>query len=402
MILGKDIEQTSVKRQRTIGVVTVARSDYGIYQPLLHEISRTPGLRLWLFVGGMHLSRRHGMTVRMIEADGYTIAGRANFRMTGDESPAAIAQVMGRGVSAFARAFEKRRPDVLVVLGDRYDMHAAALAALPMKIPLAHIHGGEITEGAMDDALRHCITKLSHLHFPATTEYARRIRQLGEEPWRITQSGAPALDRLKNFKPMPRRQLEEKFNLDLSAPVLLATFHPVTLEHENTAHDVAAFLGSIEDSGIPAVFTLPNADTRGREIAATIRAFIAKQPKHRLVENFGGDAYFSMMHHAAAMVGNSSSGIIEAPSFALPVVNIGNRQRGRTRGANVIDVLPDRRKILAAIRRSLRPEYRRALRKTKNPYGDGRSCRRIVAKLYRTTLDDNLLLKRFHDSGGRR
>ena len=249
----------------------------------------------------------------------------------------------------------------------------------------------------MDDALRHCITKLSHLHFPATREYARRIAQLGEEPWRITTAGAPALDRLKGFRPLSRGALEQKFHLDLSKPFLLATFHPVTLEHENTGRQVGAFLGAIADSGLPAVFTLPNADTCGTDIAGEIRRFVKSNPLHRLVENFGSNAYFSMMRLAAAMVGNSSSGLIEAPSFGLPVVNIGSRQRGRIRARNVIDVEPRHKAISSAIRRATHPSFRQTLKQVRNPYGDGRASVRIVTKLRATELGRRLLSKQFSD-----
>ena len=386
-----------MKRPRILGVVTVARSDYGIYQPVLREIARHRDLRLWIYAGGMHLSRRHGMTVRMIEADGHAIAGRVDFKLGAAESPRAIAEAMGRGVAGFARAFARRRPDLLVALGDRYEMHAAALAALPLKIPVAHLHGGELTAGAMDDALRHCLTKLSHLHFPAAREYARRVAQLGEEPWRITLAGAPALDRLRNFRPWPRARLERKFGLDLSRPFLLATFHPVTLEYEDTARQTADFLGAIADAGLPAVFTLPNADTRGAEIARAIRRFVAADPRHRLVDNFGAEAYFSLMALAAAMVGNSSSGLLEAPSFGLPVVNIGRRQEGRLRARNILDVPPRRAEIAAAIRKAVGAKFRAALQGIRNPHGDGRAAERIVAVLRSVALDDRLLVKKFRD-----
>lgn len=389
-----------MRRKRILGVVTVGRSDYGIYQSVLREIGRHRDLRLWIYAGGMHLSRRHGLTVKMIEADGHEIAGRIDFKLAGGDSPVEIAAAMGRGTAGFARAFAAKRPDLVVVLGDRFDMHAAALAALPMKIPVAHIHGGEITEGALDDALRHCITKLAHLHFPATRDAARRIAQLGEEPWRITLAGAPALDRLKYFRPLSAAALERQFGLDLSRPVLLATYHPATLEFEHTANHVAAFLGGISDSGLPAVFTLPNADTAGSVIAAAVRRFVAAHREHRLVENFGAEAYFSMMGIAAAMVGNSSSGLVEAPSFGLPAVNIGSRQRGRLRAGNVIDVAPQRRLIAAAIRRATGSRFRAAARRVKNPYGDGRAAERIVAVLRTAAIDDRLLLKKFHDFKG--
>ena len=386
-----------MNRPRTLGVVTVARSDYGIYQPVLREIARHRDLRLWIYAGGMHLSRRHGMTVRTIEADGHALAGRVDFKLGAAESPREIAEAMGRGVAGFARAFARRRPDLLVVLGDRYEMHAAALAALPLKIPVAHLHGGELTAGAMDDALRHCLTKLSHLHFPAAREYARRVAQLGEEPWRITLAGAPALDRLRGFRPWPRAQLERKFGLDLSRPFLLATFHPETLEYEDTVRHAGAFLGAIADSGLPAVFTLPNADTRGAEIARAIRRFVAADPQHRLVDNFGAEAYFSLMGLAAAMVGNSSSGLLEAPSFGLPVVNIGRRQEGRLRARNILDVPPRRAEIAAAVRKAVGAKFRAALRGVRNPHGDGHAAERIVAVLRKVALGDRLLLKKFCD-----
>ena len=382
-------------RTRTIGVVTVARSDYGIYQPVLKEIARHRDLRLLVYAGGMHLSRRHGLTIAMIEKDGHEIAGRVDFKLAQTESPLAVAQAMGRGILGFAKVFGVRRPDLLLVLGDRYEMHAAALAALPMKIPVAHIHGGEITEGAMDDALRHCITKLAHLHFPSTQVSARRIAQMGEEQWRIAMAGAPALDRLSGFRPMSRSALENRFGLDLSTPFLLATFHPVTLEYEHTSRQIAAWLGAIEDSGLPTVFTLPNADTCGGAITRAVRRFVKTRPQHRLVDNFGADAYFSMMKMAAAMVGNSSSGIIEAPSFGLPVVNIGSRQRGRVRSRNVIDVEPCRADIAAAIQRAVGSRFRKVASQVRNPYGNGRASACIVAVLRKVPLDDRLLVKRF-------
>ena len=244
---------------RTIGVVTVARSDYGIYLPLLRAIQVDANLRLHLLVSGAHLSPEQGLTVRAIEADGFPIGDRIDLELTSD-APVDIAGAIGRGVIGFARSFDQFRPDILVVLGDRYDMYPAALAALSFRMPVAHIHGGELTRGAIDDAIRHSLTKLSHLHFVSTVEYARRVIQLGEEPWRVTVTGAPGLDNLASVKLLSRAELEEKYNLRLNRPTLLVTYHPVTLEAEQTGYQMDELLLALDAIGMPIVFTSPNAD----------------------------------------------------------------------------------------------------------------------------------------------
>ena len=327
---------------RTIAVATVGRSDYGIYLPVLREIDSHPDLRLSVVAGGMHLSLECGMTVLGIEHDGFDVAERVDVQAASD-TPLAVAEAMGLGVAGFARAYARCRPDLLVVLGDRYEMHAAALAALPLRIPTAHIHGGELTEGAIDDALRHCITKLSHLHFVSTETYARRVVQLGEEAWRVFVTGAPSLDNLRTFEPLSRAEIEARVGMTLETAPLLVTYHPVTLEAAGAElWQMAELFAALRDSGRPMIFTLPNADAGGRAIAEMIGAFVEREPGARLVANAGTTLYFSLMSCAAAMVGNSSSGLIEAASFGLPVVNIGSRQSGRIRPANVIDVDYDR------------------------------------------------------------
>ncbi|MFH0954146.1 MAG: UDP-N-acetylglucosamine 2-epimerase [Verrucomicrobiota bacterium] len=381
---------------RTIGIVTVARSDYGIYRPILREICSRRRLKAWLFVGGAHLSREFGLTVREIEKDGHKIRERIHFNR-GSDRPRDIARSLGTGLEGFARAFARSRPDILVVLGDRFDMFAAAAAALPLKIPVAHIHGGELTLGAIDDALRHCITKLSHLHFPATDEYARRIIQMGEEPWRVTVSGAPGLDNLRSIRLPSKAEIERTYGIDLSEPSLVVTFHPVTLEYERTEWQTRELLAALEKSGRPVVFTLPSADTNSRVIIRLIRQYVRRRAKASLVENFGTRDYFGLMSVAAAMVGNSSSGLIEAPSFRLPVVNVGTRQAGRIRAANVIDVGYGRRSIEAGIRQAVSNEFRRGLRGLENPYGDGHAAERIIARLKDVPLDARLVTKQFHD-----
>ncbi len=381
---------------RIVGVVTTSRADYGIYLPLLRRIQAEPGLAPRLLVTGMHLSPLFGMTVKAIEADGFEIAERVKMLSNSDD-PAAIAKSMARGTAGFAEVFSRSRPDILVVLGDRFEMHAAALAALPFKIPVAHIHGGELTEGVIDDALRHSMTKLSHLHFAATQEYRRRLVQMGEEPWRVTVSGAPSLDNLASMKRLTASELESRFGLRVSPETLLVTFHPATLEHENAGRQTGELLAGLRDSGRPVVFTMPNADTGGKAIREHLKRFIREEPSAQAVESLGTDGYFSVLAICAAMVGNSSSGLLEAPSFGLPVVNIGSRQGGRVRGANVVDVGHGRDEILEGIRRATDPGFRKKIQGLANPYGDGKASHRIVAKLAEVPLSDRLLRKRFHD-----
>jgi UDP-hydrolysing UDP-N-acetyl-D-glucosamine 2-epimerase len=384
---------------RTIGVVTVARSDYGIYLPVLRKIQADPDLRLYLIVSGMHLSPEFGLTVRAIEADGFQIGERVEMLLSSD-SPEGIAKSIGLGVIGFAQAYGRFRPDILVVLGDRFEMYAAVLAALPFKLPVAHIHGGEITQGAIDDALRHSMTKLSHLHFVSTQEYARRVEQLGEEPWRVTVAGAPSLDNIQAIHLLSVEELETRYGLRLQSPPLLVTFHPVTLEFEQAEWQACELLAALDSAGMPVVFTLPNADTGGRLIMHRIEEFVQAHPLAQKADNLGTQGYFSLMAVAVAMVGNSSSGIIEAPSFGLPVVNIGTRQTGRVRGANVIDVGYTRAEILSGIRAAAQSEFRERLRQIENPYGQGQASQRIVDRLKSVPLDDRLILKRFLDLTG--
>lgn len=380
---------------RRIGVVTTSRADYGSYQPVLHRMAAEPDFRVSLFVAGMHLRPEHGLTVRQIEEDGFEIAARLDF--LGGDTAADIATSIGKAVIAYANVFAKCKPDLLLVLGDRFEMYAAALAALPFNLPVAHLHGGELTQGAMDDSLRHSLTKLSHLHFVSTEIYARRVRQLGEEPWRITVCGAPSLDHLKGLPELTPTQLVERFGVLLDPSPLLVTFHPATLESEKTAEQTNELLEALTDIDLPIVFTAPNADTCGQEIKTMLSGFIADRPQATMVENFGAQGYFTMMKHSAAMVGNSSSGIIEAPSFGLPVVNVGSRQTGRVRGANVIDVECDRVAISRGLRRALSAEFRTIAHNAQNPYSRGGAAEIIVQRLREVSLDASLRVKCFAD-----
>lgn len=381
---------------RTIGVVTTSRADYGACRPVLQAIQSDSDLRLNLFVSGMHLSPGFGFTVSAIEADGFEVADRVEVLLSSD-TPEAIGKSMGLGLIGFAQVFNRRRPDILVVVGDRFEMFAAALAAVPFNIPIAHLGGGDVTVGAMDDALRHSLTKLCHLHFAGTEEYANRIVQMGEEPWRVCVSGEPNLDSLATMRLLKREELEMKHPFRLSGRFLLVTYHPVTLQCRATAWQIDQLLSALQECGMPVLFTMPNADTANQQIRERINQFVKTHSSAWSVESLGLESYLSMMALAAAIVGNSSSGILEAASFNLPAVNIGIRQAGRVRARNVIDVGNAREEILDGIKRATEREFRDSLRGLTNPYATGCAVPRILDKLKSVEIDDRLLQKRFYD-----
>ncbi|MBM3522329.1 MAG: UDP-N-acetylglucosamine 2-epimerase (hydrolyzing) [Alphaproteobacteria bacterium] len=381
---------------RTIGVVTVARSDFSILKPVMSAIRETPDLRLAIVAAGMHLAPEFGYTVTDIEAAGFTVQERVEMLLSSD-TPEGTAKSTGLGVIGFAQLFGRWRPDILLLMGDRFEMFAAAAAALPFGIPIAHLHGGEVSEGAIDDSLRHAITKLSHLHLVSTRRHRDRVIQMGEVPERVVWCGAPALDNLRTLESPDRTHLESRIGMPLSPAPLLVTFHPATHEPARTAGDVAALLAALAEDGSPVVFTAPNADAGGRAIRAAIEAGMARHERWRLVANLGLADYYGLLAHAAAMVGNSSSGIIEAASFGLPVVDIGSRQRGRTRGANVIHSEADRAAIAAAIARARSPAFRSGIAGIANPYDRDGATPRIVTALRELPLGARTRMKRFHD-----
>ncbi len=384
---------------RTIGVITTSRADYGIYFPVLAEIMRHSDLTLQLYVTGSHLSAAHGQTIKFIKRDGFPIRAQVKVSLA-DDSAAGIAGTMGEVTRGFAQVFKKTRPDIVLVLGDRYEMHAAALAAVPFNIPLAHLHGGETTYGAIDELFRHSLTKLSHLHFPATPEFARRLYLMGEEPWRVSVSGAPGLDNLRLLPRMSRDELGRQWGFNTDRPLVVVTFHPVTLELSKTdgyIRNLLAALSRFRECSL--VFTAPNADPAGIQIKKHLLRFVKLNSNATFVASFGQRGYVSLLAQAAAMVGNSSSGIIEAASFKLPVVNVGNRQAGRLRGRNVIDVLPTAVAIERGIKQALSARFKQSLRAMTNPYGDGHAARRIVQKLANVDLKQ-LLAKKFYEKIG--
>jgi len=369
---------------RTIGVVTTNRADYGILRPVMLAIRGNPSLQLRIFTAGHHQL-----------ADGF-VADEVVDMLPGHDCPTAIARSMGLHTLGFADALARTRPSILLVCGDRYEMHSAAVAALPQKIPTAHIHGGEISWGAIDDSLRHSITKLAHLHFVATRQSAQRIAQMGEEDWRITVSGAPSLDNGRGMSFYTCRELAE-LGVFVTEETLLVTFHPTTLEYESVSYQVEHLLAALEMTQRPVLFTGTNTDTFGGMVSRRVREYVDSHPNAELYETLGWQVYFSVMSNAAAMVGNSSSGIVEAASFGLPVINVGNRQAGRQRARNVISVPADSVAIRDAICRATGEEFRDSLKALKNPYDKGGAAKIICARLAEVSLDQQLIVKKFQD-----
>lgn len=381
-------------------MVTTSRAEFGLLRGLMRCIKADPALGLQVIVSGTHLSPKFGMTVHEIEAEGIKVNRKIALELAGN-SAAGNAKSIGRGITRFATAFQALRPDIVVLLGDRFELLAPAIPALMLQIPIAHIHGGELTEGAIDDSVRHAITKLASLHFAATERYRKRIIQMGESPNRVFNFGAPGLDAIHGFVPISRELLERDLDWHPQSPMALVTWHPVTRNSRELQTQLEILTDALEASNINALFTSANADAGGARINARLKSFCARNPdRFRWVDHLGHRRYLSCLAHFDLMVGNSSSGLTEAPSFRLPVVNIGDRQRGRVRAANVIDVTCSIDAIVSGIRRALSPRFRSSLRKMRNPYArfsDGRASERIKDTLKSVSLDNGLLMKKFHD-----
>jgi UDP-hydrolysing UDP-N-acetyl-D-glucosamine 2-epimerase len=381
---------------KTIGIITVARSDYSIYRPLLQEIAARPDFDLRLLVSGAHLETDFGMTVEGIERDGFPVSARIKVLEKGDDS-GDVARAMGRGVIAFGAHFSSNPLDMLVVLGDRFEMFAAALAAVPFNLPIVHLHGGELTEGAMDDRFRHAMTKISHLHGVSHEAYRRRILQMGEEPWRVVTCGLMALDGIKTSPRLSLGELHRRFKVDFRVPTLLVTLHPTTNEFQNSMEQVEVVLTAVRRIGMQTVFTMPNADMAGRLIRARILDFVSHYRLGICVENFGAEAYFSVLSYVTLMLGNSSSGLMEAPYFGLPVVNVGDRQKGRLRAGNVLDVPFCVMEIEHAVKKALSPDFRLMAGKTRNFFGSGQAAKRLLEFIASAPPRERLINKSFCD-----
>ena len=377
-------------RKRKIAVVTGSRAEYGLLYWIIKGIFEDPALELQLIVTGMHLSSEFGLTVNEIKNDGFPISEKVEMLLSSD-TESAISISMGVGIIGFAKAYERLRPDVIVVLGDRFEILSAVVSAVPFRIPIAHIHGGEITEGAMDELFRHAITKMSYLHFTSTEEYRDRVIQLGESPNRVFYVGAVGLDNIMRLPLLSREELEKRLNIRFNKRNLLVTYHPATLEGNRCGEEfknLLEVLNELNDTFI--IFTKTNADTNGRIINDMIDAYVSANPDRSIVfASMNQVNYLSVMKEVDAVVGNSSSGIIEAPSFKVGTINIGNRQTGRIKADNVIDCKPNKKELRKAFEKVFSVEFRNSLKKITNPYFcNGFASQKIIEVLKKFPVEE--------------
>lgn len=375
---------------RRIALVTTSRSDYGPQYWLLHDLLRDPRFSAELVVGGAHLDARFGMTVTEIEADGLPIARRIPF--LDEPTPA---QAMSRAFLEFSRYLDEARPELVVLYADRVELLSFAIAAVQARVPIAHLCGGDITEGAVDEQVRHAITKLAHLHFPSTRSAGARVVQMGEEPWRVCVSGDPALDRLVRGDRAGLEELTELLGFSPDRSTLLVTLHPSTVSQGLVERETSALVAALASFDGPVVITAPAPDAGSETIQAAWDELVRTRPRTRFIPSLGSRRYRALLAVVGAVVGNSSSGIIEAASVPVPAVNIGERQAGRERARNVIDVPADGTAISGAIARALSESFRASLAGLDNPYGDGRSAARVIERLASAPPHDALLRKRF-------
>ena len=364
---------------RKIAVFTGTRAEYGLMYWLMKDIQSDPELRLQLIVSGMHLSPEFGLTWQQIEKDGFSIDEKIEILLSSD-SAVGTAKSMGLGVLGFSDALSRLKPDVLIILGDRFEALAAAQTAMILRIPVLHLHGGEITEGAYDDAIRHAITKLSYLHGTSTEEYRNRVIQLGEDPKRVENVGAIGLDHLKRGSFMSVKELSVSLNFPLAQPYFLVTYHPVTLGNEPPASSFTALLNALDEfADHQVILTYPNADDGGRQIIPLLEEYARKHPGRVVaIPSLGQVRYLSAVKYAAAVIGNSSSGIIEVPAFDVPTVNIGERQKGRLAAKSVLNCLAEKSSIVSSIQQAISRSYKTADEVISNPYGQGNSSVRII------------------------
>ncbi len=382
--------------KRKICVVTGTRAEYGLLYWLMKEIRDDEDLQLQVVATGMHLSTEFGLTYRVIEKD-FKIDKKIEMLLSSD-TPVGISKSMGLALISFGEAYEELKPDIVVVLGDRYEIFSAATAAMIARIPIAHIHGGETTEGAFDEAIRHSITKMSHMHFTAAEEYRKRVIQLGENPDRIFNVGGMGIEGIKRLKLLDRDELEASICFKFSKRNILVTFHPVTLESataEIQFKNLLDALDELEDTGV--IFTKANSDTDGRVINSMIDEYVINNADRAICfTSMGQLRYLSSMQFVDAVVGNSSSGLLEAPTFKIGTINIGDRQKGRIKAGSIIDCFPLKNSILEAFDRLYSEDFQSLLKNVKNPYGDGMASEKIIEILTNSDLT-SLLKKKFYD-----
>ena len=378
--------------KRTLAIVTTSRADYSHLYWLLKELASRDEIDLRIIAFGPHLSPEFGTTIAEIERDGFVVAERIECLLSSD-SDVGMAKTIGLATLSLADSLGRIRPDLLVIVADRYEMLAPAAVALALRIPIAHIEGGDVTEGAIDDAVRNALTKMSHLHFTTTETARRRVLSMGEEEWRVHCVGSLSLDHLRRSRLATRTELETELGVNLEGPTAICTYHPATLalSDEQDGDAVFAALATVPEQ---ILFCYPNADAGSRAIIARIRSFCAAHERARLFVNLRHTSYLGLLRRATLFIGNSSSGIMETPSFGLPTVNIGARQKGRERARNVLDAPPNAAAILEQIARATAPSFVESLAGTENPYGDGHAAERITEVLMKAPVGSELLIKR--------
>jgi UDP-hydrolysing UDP-N-acetyl-D-glucosamine 2-epimerase len=377
--------------KRTIAVVTSSRADYShLYWPL-HDLAQHKDVDLKVIVLGAHLSPQFGETVKELEKDGFPIAARLECLLSSD-TDVGMAKTLGVAVLSLADLLGQMRPDLLLLIADRYEMLAPAAVALTLRIPIAHIEGGEISEGAIDDAVRNALTKMSHIHFTSTEGARARVIAMGEEPWRVHRAGAPSLDHLRRSRLPGIHELEQQLALDLQRPTAVVAYHPVTIVRDTTQEADSVF-AALREVDAQILFCYPNADAGSHALLERTRAFLSTRSDARVFVNLDSVTYWSLLRQVDLLIGNSSSGIMEAASFALPVVNVGFRQKGRERARNVLDAAPETKAILTKIAQAMSLEFRESLAGMTNPYGDGYASEKIVQVLTTVPLSEELLVK---------
>ena len=365
---------------RKICVVTGTRAEYGLMSSLIRLINDSDKTQLQLIATNMHLSPRFGNTYQEIEADGIKIDKKVP--IIDDSAPDTAVETlysMSRALSGFAEAYAELKPDLIVVLGDRYEILAAATAALIERIPVAHLHGGEITEGAYDDAIRHSITKMSHLHFTSTEEYRKRVIQLGEQPERAFNVGALGVENIKKLPLMSKEEIEKEIDFKIDGNTILVTYHPVTLGNRTAKEDIDDFIAALEErKDLRVIFTMPNSDTGGQFIVDAINGFVNRNAERtKAYKSLGVLRYLSVMKQVAAVVGNSSSGLLEVPSFGIPTLNIGDRQNGRIAAESVYNCAPDKESVMSGLNKVLSKEFRELAYVVRNPYEKANTAEEI-------------------------
>lgn len=384
--------------KKVISVLTATRAEYGLLKPLINKLNKVGEFDVRVVVTGAHLSSEFGLTYKEIEKDGIKIDEKIEILLSAD-TPSAISKSMGLAMISFADYFEKLKPDMFIVLGDRYETLAIATVAMNQRIPIAHLHGGETTEGAIDEYIRHAITKMSYLHFTSTEEYRNRVIQLGENPERVFSVGAIGIENILNEKLMSKLELEKSINFVLDRPYAIVTFHPVTLEDNKSKEQIKELLDSLETfNDMKFIFTKANADSGGRVINQMIDDYVNSHENAIAFNSLGVTRYLSALKYCTIVIGNSSSGLLEVPSFGIPTINIGDRQKGRLQADSIINCEPIKEDIEKAIKVALSEQFKRKAKNTINPYGDGNTSDKIVKIIREFILNDKIdLKKKFYD-----